>query len=508
MKHKQIIILFILFVYSFSLFAQLQKDSLKYTEYYYPNGKLSSEGFLRNGKPDRYWKTYNENGNIKSEGNRKNYELDSTWEFYDDSTRLILEINYKKGLKNGVKRTYFKNKQVLEENFVNDIKSGLSIEYYPDKKIHLTVPFVKGQEHGIAKEYDKEGNIITITEYKKGYVVTRQNINRRDKNGLKQGLWKTFYDEEGTLHTEITYRDDRKNGYYKEYSRDGNLLSIKKYIDDELQTNVAELTKYDTKPEFYPDGNLKKLSGYKEGKLEGMTTEYKPDGSIEGALVYKNGIVIGEGLVNPGGKLEGEWKEFYDDGKLKSEGHYKNNVKVGEWKYYFRNAQTEQLGDYDDKGRPKGNWKWFFENGKPERDETYRNGLENGYFKEYSDSGKVITEGEYVDGLQDGPWVYSYLDYKEEGKYNYGKKDGYWKHFYSNGSLRFEGNFVDGAANGKHIIYWDNGKVKEEGNYIMGLKDGEWQRYDEDGLLFLITYFKNGIEKSYNGVKIKPEPKE
>lgn len=53
-------------------------------KFYYPNGKLSSEGTMQGGKPDGYWKTYFENGVIKSEGNRKNFLLDSVWKFYND----------------------------------------------------------------------------------------------------------------------------------------------------------------------------------------------------------------------------------------------------------------------------------------------------------------------------------------------------------------------------------------------------------------------------------------
>lgn len=47
----------------------------------HPNGNIASEGTMRDGKPDGYWKTYYENKILKSEGNRKNFELDSIWKF-------------------------------------------------------------------------------------------------------------------------------------------------------------------------------------------------------------------------------------------------------------------------------------------------------------------------------------------------------------------------------------------------------------------------------------------
>ena len=101
-----------------------------------------------------------------------------------------------------------------------------------------------------------------------------------------------------------------------------------------------------------------------------MSVEYNEDGSIKGAKVFKEGNVVGEGLINRGGKLEGAWKEYYDDGKLKSEGQYKSNQRVGAWKYYFKSGKTEQEGAYDDKGRLNGKWKWYFEDGKMAREET------------------------------------------------------------------------------------------------------------------------------------------
>jgi antitoxin component YwqK of YwqJK toxin-antitoxin module len=37
----------------------------------------------------------------------------------------------------------------------------------------------------------------------------------------------------------------------------------------------------------------------------------------------------------------------------------------------------------------------------------------------------------------------------------------------------------------------------------MGLKDGEWIKYSSDGKTFISIYYKNGIEKRYDGVKVK-----
>ena len=63
---------------------ELSPDSM-FVRYFYPNGELSSEGVMKHGKPDGYWKAYHPNGMIKSEGLRVNSLLDSIWNFYNTS---------------------------------------------------------------------------------------------------------------------------------------------------------------------------------------------------------------------------------------------------------------------------------------------------------------------------------------------------------------------------------------------------------------------------------------
>ena len=72
-----------------------EKDSLVPAVYYFENGKISSEGTLRNGKPDGYWKSYYPSSVLKTEGNRKNYLLDGQWKFYTEEGLLYLTIDYK-----------------------------------------------------------------------------------------------------------------------------------------------------------------------------------------------------------------------------------------------------------------------------------------------------------------------------------------------------------------------------------------------------------------------------
>ena len=74
----------------------------------YPNGTVSSEGMIKNGKPEGFWKSYYVTGVKKSEGKRTNFLLDSIWIFYDQAGDTTEKINYLYGKKNG---WYFKYKK-------------------------------------------------------------------------------------------------------------------------------------------------------------------------------------------------------------------------------------------------------------------------------------------------------------------------------------------------------------------------------------------------------------
>jgi antitoxin component YwqK of YwqJK toxin-antitoxin module len=491
------------------LLAQDTVRSDGFQKFYYQNGVLSSEGTMRSGKPDGYWKAYFENGKLKSEGNRKSFELDRLWRFYNETGSPVLEIFYRNGKKNGVKTTYL-DRETVKESFVNDVKEGWTRYYLPDGTLKLEIPFVKGLEQGTGKEYDAGGNIITITEYKRGFITDRMKVNRKDKNGLKQGVWVIFHPN-GRIKQEGTYRDDKKNGYFKDYTENGDLIRVTKYVEDIAQPDAAEIAKLQVQNEYYPDGRIKSTTMYRNGIPEGVKREFKPDGTIERSVEYHDGAVIGEGIVLEDGSRDGAWKEFYSDGSLRAEGLYESGKRVGEWKFYHPNGKTEQLGKFTKSGKPDGTWRWYYDNGQLLREEAYYNGLKDGLSEEYDETGTLVEKGEYLEGKEDGFWFTSTGDHCYKGSYRDGLRTGPWEGFYLtpadgkvDSTLSFSGNFIEDLPDGKHTWYWDNGKIREEGTYVMGSREGNWNVYNYDGTLFLVITYAGGIETRYDGVKIKP----
>lgn len=470
---------------------------------------MASEGYLRDGKPDGYWKSYYENGLLKSEGNRKNFELDSLWKFYAPDGRLQVEMWYRSGKKNGLKISYL-DAETIQENYRNDVRDGFTRYYFISGKLKQEIPFVNGMEQGFGKEYGTDGNIVTLTEYKRGFIVDRLRINRRDGQGRKQGRWCWFYDS-GGLKSEVTYRDDQRHGYYKEYAENGDLLKVLKYDRDVLQEEAAEVAKPEIRNEYYPNGQVKVSAMFRNGVAEGIRREYTPDGQVEHAWLYRNGVLIGEGIEKDDGNREGHWKDYYADGSLKAEGNYEKGRKTGEWKYYFPGGKLEQIGRYGAHGKPEGTWKWYFDSGLLAREESYRNGLPDGVTTEYDEQGHVIEEGEYIDGKEEGPWFGITGDCLFRGHYRDGMRNGMWKYYYldhsgaATDSLCFyKGNFIEDNPDGVHTWYWENGKVKDEGRYVNGLKEGDWYKYNSDGTLFIVITYQQGAEIRFDGVKIRP----
>ena len=44
-----------------------------------------------------------------------------------------------------------------------------------------------GKKEGLSKEFDKEGNVITLLEYHNDFLVSRERINRIDNKRFETG---------------------------------------------------------------------------------------------------------------------------------------------------------------------------------------------------------------------------------------------------------------------------------------------------------------------------------
>ncbi len=126
--------------------------------------------------------------------------ISSQWDFtpkfksksYYDSGKLLSEIEYKSGKRNGNCTYYYENGNKQSES-----------------------TYFNGKLKGNYKSYYESGALREMGEY----VYDRNNIYSR-----KNGIWKTFY-KDGKLKSEATIKDG-KTIHWKFYNPDGELNDL------------------------------------------------------------------------------------------------------------------------------------------------------------------------------------------------------------------------------------------------------------------------------------------
>ncbi len=483
-----------------------------YTKLYYGNKQISSEGMIKEGKPDGKWISYHINGKTKSEGNRRNFQLDSVWKFYDEQGFLTEEINYLDGKRSGYHTKYqiinkndiLKAVPLFKELYLNNQKQGLSTYYNKQGETERIVRYKDGKKEGLTRELI-HGIVQIVYKYHNDFLIDREFINQTDNKGIKQGVWREYF-ENDNIRTEENYKSGVLNGYTREYSQAGKLISSKFYENGKLiesggnQEIVAEI-----KNEYDSTGNLLKSGSYLNTIPVGTHRKYQPGkATVEIKEFSNSGQVISAGVTDEKGTKEEFWQFFYAGGQVRLEGNYKNDKRSGVWKFYYTDGKPEQTGNYLN-GMEDGLWTWYFPNGVLRREENYIRGHEDGLSTEYDENSVVLAQGEYIEGLEEGAWIYKIGNITQKGSYKAGLKDGIWKEYYADGVVKFEGNYVQGLPDGKHKLFYENGKIREEQNYRMGLRDKNWWVFDTEGNVVISYVYANDALVKINGVRVNLE---
>jgi len=492
MKHYLFLVFNLIFV------SSIISQNNTPTKFYYKDGTLSSEGYLRNGKPDGYWKTYYQTGTLKSEGNRKYFQLDSVWTFYNKQGLITKQISYKEGLRDG-DEIHYKNGFKFETiPYKKNIKEGKTYRYFPDGKIAFEANYVNNELFGKGYEFDTIGNIITIETYKNGVLSRTQHINRTDPKNDKHGLWVTF-DSDRRIVSQGTYKHGLKHGYFKIYDKKGKLLKTTKYVNGKIQEDAIETAKLEVKRSYYSDNKLKSYKSYRNGIPDGVHKEFDEKGNAITTVIYKLGIIVAKGgIVDDKGRKQGNWTEYFITGEKKSQGLFENGKKTKKWNYYYTSGKLEQVGSYE-KGKAVGDWIWYYPNGNVLRQEFFINGKADGPFVEFDKDGNEIAKGEFISGKKEGAWFYVNDIYKLTGSYEQGLKKGVWKQTNTlTNRVVSEINYYEDLKDGVYKLYYDNGVIKVLGKYESGLKQGDWKYYNEQGVNTLTVKYRDGIDLKYN----------
>jgi uncharacterized protein len=476
-----------------------------YNVFYYDNGLISSEGKMQNGFPVGLWKNYYENGALKSEGKRNEKGTDSTWIFYRPDGSLEKMVDYHSGVKEGKELIFGKVDNLLEEyNYQTNKKEGKAKFYYESGELYRELEYINGKEEGKGYEFAKDGRTITVLSYKDGFLRSIERVNRQDDLGKRTGVWWDLHDN-GRIRMEGNWTEGERNGLFKVFDRKGEFERFERYTNGELLSDDDITFLPDIRKEFHESGELSAIGTYRDGSKQGVFREYDKEGTIISSALYENNIKVGEGLVDARGLYQGDWLLFHPTGELRAKGSYVDGKKEGKWEYFYKTGKTEQIGNYRN-DLPDGPWKWYYEKGASWREETFRRGKEDGTVTEWDETGKVILQGEYEDGNRVGPWLIAVGEYVERGNYADGEKHGKWEGDYATGKPAFVGEFKNGIPVGKHRYFFDNGQLLTEGKHRGGERHGDWKHFTEEGVLYYTLTYKDGEVFKIDGLRTERNP--
>ena len=492
----------------------IAQDTVKlngYNVFHYPGGQKESEGLFIDGRPDGIWISYYVTGIKKSVGKRTNHLLDSLWYFYNEYGDSVEKISYVLGKRNGFSFRYgYKDKKnsdnhmtlLDKELYVNDLREGRSDYYNDDGKLHEIVNFKNGKRNGISLEYGNDSLVKVYRVYVNDVLVENERLNRRNKEGKKQGVWKKFFPD-GRIKSEAYYRNDTIDGLFKEFNEKGALITSLVYRNGIIREhNASDTLSIEIRNKYDDQGNLIYSGPFRKNVPIGIHRNYEKGKVTGGKLYDDNGVLLGEGITDQEGKKSGNWNFYYYSGELKSKGNYFNNQRGGKWTFYFLNGKIVQNGEFKN-DLPEGHWIWYYKNGQIWREEDYLGGKEDGHEIEYDEQGTIITEGDFAEGEKEGKWTYKVGDHREEGNYIAGLRDGVWKYYFGNGNLEFQGSYVQGNPDGRHLYYYETGELREECYYSMGLKQKNWKKYDKLGNILITITYRDDEEYRINGIKIE-----
>lgn len=250
---------------------------------------------------------------------------------------------------------------------------------------------------------DHPNHKLVVIKYNKGNLESLTHYYKGKKHGRA-----TEY-EDVAVAREMMYVEGKINGIC---------------VDNKLKliTNYRNGLKHGLQEEGYPNGHYKRLSTYKDDKLDGPETIFHENKNAFMETTYKDGL------------KHGEYKEYNQAGVL-----------VRKW--------------------------------------MYKDGKLHGNCISYN-NGKITYECEYKDGVIDGVEIDRNVVFSPDTAvrrtvYKNGIKEGDNKEFYANGNVKFEVQCKNDKFHGKCIHYYPSGRVESVGNYTDGLQDGEFKYYTE-----------------------------
>jgi len=254
-------------------------------------------------------------------------------------------------------------------------------------------------------------NVFEAASFEQGFYQ-EEKINKKDEKGKKQGKWIYYgkdrpsegYPKNAKVEEGI-YKDDRKEGMWIRYYKDGVTPKLKgEYINNRPDGVYVK---------HNPKGVLLEKGVFSKGKFKDSLIRYHENGKVEYQAFY------GET-----GQESGTVKFFYANGQLEYEYQTENGKPKGEANRYYENGDLKELISYDANGEIAKSEKKEMVTSPvkvkepeastekaPKAAQPRTKGAKfqpNGYNKVYNDNDEIWQDGEFKNGLLWAGKVYEY----------------------------------------------------------------------------------------------------
>jgi antitoxin component YwqK of YwqJK toxin-antitoxin module len=205
----------------------------------YPNGLTQYEGDFVEGKPVGEMLRYYENGALRA---RMIFETGGkrsyAYLFYSNG-RAAAEGLYVDQHKDSVWTYYseFDGSVRIRESYSKGLLQGTSQSYYPDGEISEEVEWKENVKDGAWKQYYKNGS---------------KRLSGQYRNGMLQGSYEVYYSD-GTIEIRGNYLDNQSHGTWRFYDESGKEVYTLEYA----KGSPADMEKYE---KWMQDSLLKKYN--------------------------------------------------------------------------------------------------------------------------------------------------------------------------------------------------------------------------------------------------------
>lgn len=247
----------------------LEHGVIQFLQSWHQNGKQRTTETYQNGLAEGRWKVYPENPTDTFAQTVDDYHLGKKhgWHYSWNGAKLIEAYHYADGLPDGTftryepdgepefilnysqgklhgTSTYFKEgKKLKEENYFMDWKDGVQTEYDRNERVSKRAWYVEGILDS-TNMYFPNGR-VAIRRYQ-GFTPAIKNYTEWDSAGHllmqgnmrgenRDGEWKTYYPD-GKVRSVVNYNNGKLLGLYTKYYRNGKKMIEINYLPDGRNT--------------------------------------------------------------------------------------------------------------------------------------------------------------------------------------------------------------------------------------------------------------------------------